>query len=157
MSIFEKASKLATNLLDHFVSEDAKWLYNRRTFYDTKQVHGFYKLVTPSGRLLEYRHRCPVTGDGPVRGPKGSVAIHCRHRAWKRVDGEVVYESDANGRAVFVDVRDVFDPDAAMPSVVRHARPVPGTARLSDGSVVLHTDAGEWDGEVGFDRSDPGF
>jgi hypothetical protein len=132
-NIFSSARKTATELLNRGMNAADEWIYNHKKFTDTRQVHGFYKLVTLDGRFLEYRHNCPVSGDGRVKPPiKGAVAIHCIDRR-----------------------RDVFDPAAPMPTVIRYPRLPQGSVRLSDGSVVVRTDAQEWDGEFEYKPSDP--
>jgi hypothetical protein len=117
-NILDGARKTADELLKRGGDAVVEFIQNRSTLSDVTKVHGFYKLVTPSGDFLEYRHHCPVSGDGAIYPPeKGSVAIHCVDRR-----------------------RDVFDPDAAMPTVVRYPAPRRGMLRLPSGESVIFTD-----------------
>jgi hypothetical protein len=132
-NIFNKAINTAEGLLEKGAESVIAFFHNRSSFTDAKAVHGFYRLETPSGRPLAFRHHCPVSGDWDVSPPiKGSVVVHCPERK-----------------------RDVFDPDAAMPTVVRYTTERNGIARLSDGSRVVNTEAGEVSGEFEYEQSNP--
>jgi hypothetical protein len=132
MNVFRELWKRAENLAEGLLNDADEFVYNRQTFADERNVHGFYKLKRPDGSLLEYRHHCDVSGDFAVSPPtKGSVVAHCIDRR-----------------------QSVFDPDAPMPTVVRFPRPAPGSARLADGSLAFpanwdDSDPVEWCGDGG--------
>jgi hypothetical protein len=130
-SIFDKAGKTAEELLERAKDGIITFFQNRSTYDDAGQVHGFYRLQNPSGRFLGYRHHCPVSGDYEVS--RGSVVVHCPDRK-----------------------REVFNPDAAMPTVIKHPAPRKGVATLPDGSRLVDTTVGEFNGEYGYEPYDPG-
>lgn len=133
-NIFSKTLNTAEGLFNKGMDSVFMFFHNRRKFNDVREIHGFYRLETPSGRLLEYRHHCPVSGDARVvRAVKGAIAVHCPQRK-----------------------RDVFDPGAAMPAVIRYPAQRSGMAQLPDGSRVIDTTVGEFGGDFGYSPSDPG-
>jgi hypothetical protein len=134
-SMFDKTAQTIFQLMDRGADAAIQFVHNHRTFYDAREIHGFYRLETPSGQLLGFRHHCPVNGDGAVKPAiKGSIAIHCPEHK-----------------------QDVFNPDAAMPVVIRQPRARDGVVNLPNGSRAMMTDAGEWDGEFQYEPGDPGF
>jgi hypothetical protein len=111
-SIFSKANKITKDFFDKLGNAATDFFIAHAEFDDTSEIHGFYKLVRPDGRLIEYRHHCPVSGDFTVAAFKGARIFHCPDRK-----------------------QSVLDPDAAMPSVV--CRPRRGELYLPDGRRIL--------------------
>ena len=132
-SIFDKAVNTAAGLLEKGAGMVFAFIRNRSTYSDARKVHGFYRLEAPSGRFLQYRFHCPISGDWAVSpAKKGSVVVHCPEHK-----------------------RDVFDPGAAMPTVLRYPTPRNGVVQLSDGTRVVDTEVGGFSGEFEYEKSYP--
>lgn len=132
-NIFSKILNAADVLLRGDAEPDA-FVRDRNPVSNMNKIHGFYRLVSPSGRFLEYRHHCPVSGDGALASAKkGAVAVHCPDRK-----------------------RDHFDPDAPMPTVTKRPAQRSGELQLPDGSRLVLTDRGGFNGEFDYEPYDPG-